>query len=595
MDQAGIRALTSQLAEDLSWLEEHSRKQPEQGQQVGRLRLAGAMLRNVLGPFLGDQPAAPLHVAVVGGAGAGKSTVANFLSGTQMAEANPQAGFTRHPIAYVNGNGQMTWPAHLGFLGKLERLTRPSPSNLDADVYQVRRANTDPGVPTLLENFVIWDCPDMTTWAASNYVPRLLEVAGLADVLVYVASDERYNDEVPTQFLRLLVEAGKSVVVCLMKMREADAPAFVDHFKKEVLGQIPGSAVSVLTVPQLTQVQLADPNKQAAKYRIPIVNQVGVLGNPPPAARQRSVRRAMDFLSTRQDQLLGVARDDLAALDSWRKLVQDGQVEFESRYRREYLTSERFHRFDEALVHLLQLLELPGLGKFLSGALWVVRTPYRLLKGLFNKALSRPEGGHMPERPVLDGALGGWLDMIRKESARRAGTHPLWTHINKGFSSGLTNQARERFEQGLRAFQQSLAGEIDRTARAIYEDLEKNPVALNTLRGGKFAIEAASIVGTVVACGLNLWDIILVPLAASVTHQLVEMFGKTYVDARREEARARQMALVSQCISMPLAEWLTQWPATGGSTYERLHLALRRVPTAVEQLNAEVTAKLGKG
>ena len=58
----------------------------------------------------------------------------------------------------------------------------------------------------------------MTTWAAGGYVPRLIEVAGLADVIVYVASDERYNDEVPTQFLQLLVRAGKALVVVLTKM-----------------------------------------------------------------------------------------------------------------------------------------------------------------------------------------------------------------------------------------------------------------------------------------------------------------------------------------------------------------------------------------
>src|SRR5262249_647174 len=168
-------------------------------------------------------------------------------------------------------------------------------------------------------------------------------------------------------------------------------------------------------------------------------------------------------------------------------------------------------------------------------ALWVVRTPYRLLKGLFTKAMRRPEGGHMPERPVMEAALGGWLDMLRKETARRADSQPVWAYIDKGFTSGgLANQARERFEHGFRTFQPSLANEVDRTARAIYEDLEKNPVALNTLRGTKFALEVASIAGTVVACGQSwIMDIILVPLAASVTHQLVELFGKSYVDAQR--------------------------------------------------------------
>src|SRR3989441_1715568 len=149
MDQLSTRTLLSQLAEDLGWLEAHCQSQPDQAAQAAELRLAAALVRNCIGPFLDGQSATPLHVAVVGGAGAGKSTVANLLSGAVVAEANPQAGFTRHPIAYTSANGQATWPAHLGFLGPLERLSRPSPSNLDADVYQVRRVTPEPGTFSL--------------------------------------------------------------------------------------------------------------------------------------------------------------------------------------------------------------------------------------------------------------------------------------------------------------------------------------------------------------------------------------------------------------------------------------------------------------
>src|SRR5437764_10589371 len=144
MDQLGSRALTSQLADALGWLEEHCRHRPEQGLHAGQLRLAAGLVRNCAGPFLNDQPPKPLHVAVVGGAGAGKSTVANFLSGATAAEANPQAGFTRHPIAYTSAQGALTWSGHLGFLGPLQRLAEPGPANLDADVYQVRHVAADP-------------------------------------------------------------------------------------------------------------------------------------------------------------------------------------------------------------------------------------------------------------------------------------------------------------------------------------------------------------------------------------------------------------------------------------------------------------------
>src|SRR5262245_36242031 len=91
------RSLTQQLTEDLGWLESHAHQQPDGAQHGSRLRMAAALVRNCLAPFLQQGSAEPLHIAVVGGAGTGKSTVANFLAGAVVAETNPQAGFTRHP------------------------------------------------------------------------------------------------------------------------------------------------------------------------------------------------------------------------------------------------------------------------------------------------------------------------------------------------------------------------------------------------------------------------------------------------------------------------------------------------------------------
>jgi hypothetical protein len=593
METLTARALTGQLADDLGWLEQHCRKQPDQARAAGKLRLAAALVRNCVGPMLDDQPPVPIHVVVVGGAGAGKSTVANLLSGAVAAEANPQAGFTRHPIAYTSTNGPLNWTGHAGFLGPLQPLTQPSPSSLDEDVYQVRRIGTDPSSFDLLKDFVVWDCPDMTTWAASGYLSRLIEAAALADIVVYVASDERYNDETPTQFLHLLLQTGKPVVAVLMKMKDADAPALLEHFQKEVIAHLPhppgGGVIATLAIPFLTPAQLADPARQAPRYRIPLLNQVAVLGSPAAAARRRTVVGATQFLVRHREHLLAVAQQDLRAMQSWQAVVGAGQADFEQRYLREYLTSEKFRGFDEALLRLMELLELPGVGKFVSGTLYVLRTPYRLLKGVMAKAFNRPDAPSRPELPILEDALGGWIDLLRKEAARHADEHGLWAHVEAGFhDGGLAERIRERFQQNYRNFQTGLATEVDRTARAIYEELEKKPAVLNTLRGSKFALDAAAIGGTLAAGGINWHDFILVPLVASLTHQLVELLGKTVVDAQREQTRERQQALMKQHLSAPLAEWLTQWPATGGSDFERLQLALRRIPTAIAQLESRV-------
>src|SRR5439155_13564268 len=93
----------------------------------------------------------------------------------------------------------------------------------------------------------------------------------------------------------------------------------------------------------------ADPARQAGRYRIPLLNQVAVLANPPEAARRRTVEGAVGYLASHQEELLGAVRNDVAALQSWRELVQSGQVEFDNRYYREYLTGEKYRHFDEAL------------------------------------------------------------------------------------------------------------------------------------------------------------------------------------------------------------------------------------------------------
>jgi len=77
-------------------------------------------------------------------------------------------------------------------------------------------------------------------------------------------------------------------------------------------------------------------------------------------------------------------------------------------------------------------------------------------------------------------------------------------------------------------------------------------------------------------------------MAVSMTQALVEFFGKQYVDGQREQARRRQQALAQRFVSAPMAEWLLQWPVSGGSSFERLQQVLQRIPAAILQLQQSV-------
>ena len=426
MDPHDHRDKVRQLADDLQWLEGHCRRQADLAPHCGQLRLAAALARNVIGPALDGQPSTPLYLAVVGGAGAGKSTVVNLLAGAAVAEANPQAGYTRHPTAYAPPAA--SWPGTLGFLGPLRRLAGEYPANLDEDVYQVR--STPPaGANDPLAEFVVWDCPDMTTWAAVGYVSRLIEVSALADVIVYVASDERYNDEVPTQYLHMLVRAGKAVIVCLTKMREADAEALAEHFRDEVLARIaPGSTADIppiptVPIPQLTPDERADPAKAAGRYRIPLVNQLLVLCPSTAEARARTVRNAVRFLEAAGDSLLDVARKDLAEVEAWKAAVQGGRAVFEDRYRREYLAGEPFRRFDRTKEQVLALLDLPAGARYASAVFTVLRMPYTFVRDQIFRLVTRPPAPSLPEADVLSGAMpGGSRGSRRKPCGGRGRT-----------------------------------------------------------------------------------------------------------------------------------------------------------------------------
>ncbi len=594
MDHAH-RDLVRQLADDLSWLEDHCRKQPDLAAHTAHLRLAGALARNVIGPAVDGQSAKPPFLAVVGGAGAGKSTVVNFLLGAVVAEANPQAGYTRHPTAFLPATLSAAWPAYHGFLGPMQRLSEVQPANLDEDVYQVRRVPPSPLGADPLSEFVVWDCPDMTTWASTGYVSRLMEVIGLADVVVYVASDERYNDEVPTQFLHHIVKAGKAVVVCLTKVRVSDAEALAEHFRREVLGRLPqiggDSQPPVVVMPQMPAAMRNDPTGEGAKYRVELLNQILALCPSAEATRARTVTNAMRYLETAADGLVDVARRDLAELDAWRALVASGRVEFEERYRREFLTGESFRRFDRTREQVLEMLELPGPGKYVSALLGLLRLPYKYARDFLVKVVVRPPMTGLPEEVVCKTALAAWLDGLQAEALRRSGSHPIWKQLTHGFDAGLKSQVQDRFGQVFRSFELKETDELDQAARAVPERLSQSPIFLTIVRFLVIGFDLAAI-GLVlwftIGPNWNWYHLLLIPLAVALTRQIVEILVRQIVDSGRNRLRNHREALVHEHLSAPLSSWLAEWPTSGGSSLERLQAVLRRVPQSIRDLAAKL-------
>ena len=112
-----------------------------------------------------------LVVMLMGGTGVGKSTLMNALAGAPVAQASYARPTTRDPVVYFH---QSVNPDRLDPALRLCRLSRHDRDSL--------------------RDKVIVDTPDLDSNDTANR-DRLLELLPVADVVLYVGSQEKYHDQ----------------------------------------------------------------------------------------------------------------------------------------------------------------------------------------------------------------------------------------------------------------------------------------------------------------------------------------------------------------------------------------------------------------
>ena len=153
-------------------------------------------------------------------------------------------------------------------------------------------------------------------------------------------------------------------------------------------------------------------------------------------------------------------------------------------------------------------------------------------------------------------------------------------------------QARERFGTEYRTFELKESEDLEDAGKALVSGLEHNPTLLHTLRGGKFALDLAIIGGVVYFTWPPGWLLLLAPVGVSATQQFAELATRGVAEGARQRIRAHRESLVTTSLSAPLAQWLSEWPSTGGTSFEKLQQVLRRVPELIRQMDERVTAKV---
>lgn len=155
-----------------------------------------------------------LWIVFAGGTGTGKSTLFNALCGRPVSATGVERPRTYGPVAFVHQHCPMTGGLPLDGL-EVTRLNRGAADSLPAPGAHGR-------LTVLCHDGEVWnhvvlvDTPDLDSVETANR-QTAQDLCRLSDVVVFVTSQEKYADQVPSSFLARILETGKPCFLLLNK------------------------------------------------------------------------------------------------------------------------------------------------------------------------------------------------------------------------------------------------------------------------------------------------------------------------------------------------------------------------------------------
>ena len=177
-----------------------------------------ALLKHKLVPQLNEKPF--LLVAIMGGTNTGKSLIFNHLAGEAFSAVDHRASGTKHPVCLVPKTEVATsystiLARHFDTFQVVPWSNAQQPLELsdENDLYWLEGQN----VP---DRLMLLDTPDFDADQETNW-ERAKSVRHVADVVIAVLTEQKYNDAAVRRFFREAAESGKPIIV-LFNMIDPD-------------------------------------------------------------------------------------------------------------------------------------------------------------------------------------------------------------------------------------------------------------------------------------------------------------------------------------------------------------------------------------
>lgn len=489
------------------------------------------------GELLETKPDFPLQIAVIGPTQAGKSSVVNLLLNADAAGVSPLAGYTVQAQGFCHGLTPDDCDGMQHYFGRFQSVEQ---GQLRSGRYDCYSLSPSTGASPVLPACVCWDTPDFDSIDAADYREGVIRTIALADIVVLVVSKEKYADQSVWELMKAIQVFQQPTLICVNKLNEGSEQVILDSLRQKWLqarqDPLPNivpllfqKPPTVVHWPASATHQLADLAKRVNRHKHAV--------------------RQQQLLQSYWLQWLDPVFAEHHAQRHWQTLVDQCLAEAVKEYQRDYLHHpHHYETFQNALLNLLTLLEIPGIAKALGKTRRAMTWPFRKLFALGSGG--EPINPYQ-ELSVLNQLGEHLMIQIADRLMDKTETEPADSRWWKETAMALRQKrvdVLQVYRQAVTDYHSDFQQDVEASAQRLYVKLQEQPMILNSLRATRVTTDAGALLLAIQAGGIGVHDLLLTPLMLSITSLLAESAIGSYIHKVEAELKQHQLNTVKTAL-----------------------------------------------